>query len=104
MALVPKPHNAVQPLDDTGATVPDGNYVLTVVDGVVTGLVAVTPPSPGVLPTGGAAGELLAKLSATDYDTAFIEKSVPTLLLENGDTAADVPAATPVGTIVRFKA
>jgi hypothetical protein len=99
----PKPHTAVEPLDDTGATVSDGTYVLQVVGGVVTGLTLVSA-SPGALPAGGATGETLAKVSATDYDAAFIAKSVPTILLNSGDTAADVPAGTPYGTIIRFKA
>jgi len=103
MAIRPKPHNAVDPLDDTGTTVPDGTYVLQVVDGVVTGLV-LTSAGSGSLPAGGATAETLAKLSGTDFDAAFIEKSVPTLLLEAGDTVADVPAGTPYGTIIRFKA
>jgi hypothetical protein len=103
MALRPKPHNAVDPLDSTGATVADGTYVLQVVDGVVTGL-TLTSAGSAALPPGGATAETLAKVSAADYDAEFIEKSVPTLLLESGDTVADVPAGTPYGTIIRFKA
>lgn len=44
-------------------------------------------------------------LAVDSADTLrYIEFSVPVILLPTGSTAADVPAGTPVGTIVLVKA
>lgn len=53
-------------------------------------------------PTTGALAETLAV--GTDGAVTFIDGSVPVLLLPAGSTAADVPADTPVGTIILLKA
>lgn len=80
----------------------DGTYGLAVVDGLVTGVEEVGETT-GTLPTGGATGEVLAKASSTDFDAAFVESSVPVILLPNGSDASDVPAGTPVGAIILTK-
>jgi hypothetical protein len=47
------------------------------------------------LPSGGAAGETLAKLSATDGDAGWIPTSVPVVWLPAGSDETDVPVGTP---------
>lgn len=56
------------------------------------------------LPAGGATAETLAKTSGTDYDADWVTGSVPVILLPAGSDATDVPAGTPVGTIVMILA
>lgn len=43
-------------------------------------------------------------LATVSGELAYVSLSVPVILLPAGSTAADVPAGTPVGTIVLVKA
>lgn len=53
-------------------------------------------------PTTGAVAETLAV--GADGVVEFVDSSVPVVLLPAGSVAADVPADTPVGTIILVKA
>lgn len=57
--------------------------------------------SPRALQSSGNNAETLATV---DGALKYVELSVPVILLPAGSTAADVPAGTPVGTIVLVKA
>lgn len=98
-----RPHQ-IRPADDTGALVDPGVYGVEVVNGGPFGKrVSGLTPVVG-LPSGGATGETLAKASGTDYDAEFVDGSVPVVLLAAGSDATDVPAGTPVGSLVAIKA
>lgn len=56
------------------------------------------------IPVGGATGNTLAKVSATDRDAIWISGSVPVLLLPAGSDASGVPPGAPAGSIILVRA
>lgn len=90
----------IAPVASDGSTVADGRYVLSVVSGRVVELRRLAPGD--IDPTGADEGNTIAINGSST--AVYVEASVPVILLPAGSDASDVPAGTPVGTIVLVKA